>query len=320
MKKIVSAFALLTLPLILEGAVFPWEPFDRVIAVVNESPIIESEVVERVNRAHGRAKLTPKQQSAAMSRIIDKLIERALVEQEAQEQYIIVSDKKIDAHIEKLMERMNISSLDDFKKRIQATQKMKFEDYREELKISIMTEQVMSLAIGVSPPTTREAMDWYNANRQKLGFEVNVKHILLRPANASLAEEKRVNAEMKKLLQRIYAGESFESIARKHSQDPGSAQKGGDLGWVPLAELDPYFANQAYRMNKPGQLSGVVKSSFGYHIIKYLDRRPISFDSVKDRIFNMLFQQKMGEQFGKWIQQRRERSEIKIYMDNYVRG
>ncbi len=302
------------------GTGYPWVTFDRVIAVVNESPIIESEVLEKLSRTHNRQRLSQKQLSYEMSRIIDRLIERNLVVQEAQEQYIIISDQKIDLQIKKIMQRMNITNLEDFKKRIEKTQKLHYEDYREELKISLMTEQVMSLAIGVSPPTTREAMEWYNANRDKLGYEVHLKHILIRPANNTIAEEKRVNAEMKNLQQLIAGGQSFESLAAKYSQDPGSAAKGGDLGWVALAELDPYFANQAFRMNRPGQISGVVKSGFGYHLIKYLGRRPITFDNVKERIFNMLFQQKMSDQFGKWIRQRRQRSEIKIYMENYVRG
>jgi parvulin-like peptidyl-prolyl isomerase len=73
-------------------------------------------------------------------------------------------------------------------------------------------------------------------------------------------------------------------------------------------------------MYKPGQISGVVKSGFGYHLVKFMGKRQLSFDSVEDKIYNMLFQKNMQDQFHKWVQQKRMRSDIKIYMDNYSRG
>lgn len=255
-----------------------------------------------------------------MSRLLDKFIEEAIVTQEAEDQYIIVSDAKVDNHIQKIMERMRITSVKEFSERVEKTEHISYADYKEEIRKSLMTEQVMSLAIGVSPPTKKEGMQWYNANRDRLGFEVKLKHILIRPKGKSLAEEKRVNDEIKNLRRRIAGGESFESMAMKYSEDPGSASRGGDLGWVALGELDPYFANEVYRMNQPGQLSGVIKSSFGYHIVKYLGRRPITYDAVEDKIMNMLFQQKLAEQFVKWVAQRRKESDVRIYLEGYVNG
>jgi len=312
--------SILALLLCSAGTSYSWEPFDRVIAVVNDSPIIESEVHGKFSRLQKRKAIPPKKQPYEMSRLLDKLIEEALVVQEAEQQSIIISDAKVDNHIKKIMERMNISSLDDFKARVERSENTKFADYREDIRKSLITEQVMSLAIGVTPPSKKEAMEWYRLNREKLGFEVNLKHILLKPRNASLAEEKRVNEEIKKLQQRILRGESFEAVAASVSEDPVSAKKGGDLGWVVIAELDPYFANQVYRMNKPGQLSGAIKSGYGYHLVKYLGRRSITYDSVEEKIFNLLFQQKISEQFGKWIIQRRRESEVKIYMPDYLKG
>jgi peptidyl-prolyl cis-trans isomerase SurA len=157
-------------------------------------------------------------------------------------------------------------------------------------------------------------------NKDKLGFEMNLKHILMRVKNNSLAEEKRVNEEMKKVRRRLEGGESFESLAIALSEDPATANKGGDLGWVVIAELDPYMATQVFRLNQPGQLSGVIKSSYGYHIVKFLGKRPITYDAVENKIFNLLFQQKITEQFAKWVVQRRRVSEVKIYMSDYKRG
>ncbi len=296
-----------------------WEPYDKIIAVVNDRPILESEVMEKYNRLAKRKGLPAGAQKVQMSRLLDKFIEEALVLQEAQEQSIVVSDEKVENHLKKTADRMHIG-LKEYKERIEKTENISIDVYKEEIRRSMITEQVMSLAIGVSPPSKKETMEWYKANKDKLGFEVSLRHILLKPKNATLAEEKRVNEEIKKLHQRILGGESFEAIASSYSEDPASARKGGDMGWVVLAELDPYFANQVYRMAQTGQGTGVVKSAYGYHIVKLTGKRPISYESVEDKIINLLFQQKLAEQFVKWIHQRRRESEIKIYMQNYVKS
>jgi putative peptidyl-prolyl cis-trans isomerase len=302
------------------SSVFPWEMLDRVIAVVNERPIVESEVRDRYARLLQRPNLQADQPTQGISRVLDRFIEEALVAEEADNQAIIVSDEKIENHIKKIMDRNNIASLDDFKQRIQKSENIPFDDYREELRKSMITEQVMSIAIGVTPPTRKEMLAWYEANKEKLGFEVNVKHILMRPRDNSPAEERRVSEALRELMGRAYAGESFEALAAQYSEDAATVKNGGDMGWVALGEVDPYFANQVFQLNQPGQISNVIKSSYGYHIVKFLGKRQVSFEAVEDKILNMLFQQKMHEQFGKWINQRKRESDIKIYLQEYVKG
>ncbi|HPV97411.1 MAG TPA: peptidylprolyl isomerase [Spirochaetota bacterium] len=319
MKLIARASLYVLIVLTAATASHSWEPFDRVIAVVNDRPIVESEVAGRLDRLRQRKNVPANRLAYERSRLLDRFIEDSIVLQEAEQQSIVVSDEKVTNHIKKLMARMNITSMDDFKKRVEKVENLPFDEYREDVRKSLITEQVMSLAIGVTPPSRKEAMEWYNANKAKLGFEINVKHILIRPKNPSLAEEKRVIAEINALRQRIVRGEPFEQLAAQHSEDPRSAKKGGAIGWMSLAELDPYFANQVFRM-ADGQLSGAIKSGFGYHLVKFLGKRPVTFDSVEDRIVGMLFQQKLSEQFSKWVIQRRRESEVIIYMEDYVKA
>ena len=319
MKLIARASLYVLIVLTAATASHSWEPFDRVIAVVNDRPIVESEVAGRLDRLRQRKNVPANRLAYERSRLLDRFIEDSIVLQEAEQQSIVVSDEKVTNHIKKLMARMNITSMDDFKKRVEKVENLPFDEYREDVRKSLITEQVMSLAIGVTPPSRKEAMEWYNANKAKLGFEINVKHILIRPKNPSLAEEKRVIAEINALRQRIVRGEPFEQLAAQHSEDPRSAKKGGAIGWMSLAKLDPYFANQVFRM-ADGQLSGAIKSGFGYHLVKFLGKRPVTFDSVEDRIVGMLFQQKLSEQFSKWVIQRRRESEVIIYMEDYVKA
>ncbi len=303
----------------LPGAETEWQVIDRAVAVVNNRPILESTLNRRFARVRRHKTIANNRLAFEKSRLLDAMIDEQLVVQKAADDSIIVSDEKINGNVEKIMERMKIGTLDDFKKRVVAREGISWEEYREEMRVQLIKEQVMSISIGISPPSEKDATDWYNKNKDKLGFQVNIKHILLRPRNDSMAEEKRINELAKEIAARAQAGESFENLARRYSQDPVSAGKGGDLSWVLLAELDPYFASQVYQMGRIGQVSGPIRSSYGYHVVKFFGRRVTPFDAVRDRILQLLYHQNLDMQFSRWIAQRRRESEVKIYLQEYVK-
>ena len=197
--------------------IYSWELYDRVIATVNEMPIIESEIIAKLDRLQKAKNISQKNYLFEKSRMLDRYIEETLVSQTADEESIIVSDEKVDNHIEKIMKRTNIPSLDVFEKQIEQTEKITFEDYKDELKKNLMTQDVISIAIGVSPPTQQEARQYYEKNKSKVGFEVNIQHIFLRIKNDTFEENKRINKDMKELYNRVIKGERFDDIARQYS-------------------------------------------------------------------------------------------------------
>ena len=97
---------------------------------------------------------------------------------------------------------------------------------------------------------------------------VRASHILI----SGDSEESKARAE--RLLQELKAGADFEALAKANSQDPGSAVKGGDLGVFSRGRMVPEFEKTVFAMSKPGELSGLVKSQFGYHIIKLKEKHP----------------------------------------------
>ncbi|MDR3238173.1 MAG: peptidylprolyl isomerase, partial [Spirochaetia bacterium] len=203
---------------------------------------------------------------------------------------------------------------------IRQTQNQNFTDFFESLKSQILRQDFLSISLGVSPPSDQEAKDWFNANKAKLGQEMWVKHILIIPKGGSFAAEREANTKLTEIRKRILAGESFEKLAAQYSQDPGSAAQGGDLGWIMPAGLDPYFAGNVFGSYNQGGVTNVFKSGFGYHIAKYYGRRPITFEKVYPMISQKLYYEKIAEQFKKWIAQKKKESDIKIYMENYVKG
>lgn len=127
------------------------------------------------------------------------------------------------------------------------------------------------------------ARTMYNANQQKYGTpeQVRASHILIRTG------EQDAKAKMQDILQKIKAGADFEELAKTRSQDPGSAAKGGDLGYFGRGRMIEQFEKIAFGMNKPGELSDVFESPFGFHVIKLTDKKPAGvkmFAEVKDQL------------------------------------
>ncbi len=113
--------------------------------------------------------------------------------------------------------------------------------------------------------------------------EAHVQHILVK-------EEKLA----KEIIEKLKAGGDFKKLAAEHSIDPGSKQKGGDLGFIVKTQVVPSFAKAAFELEKDG-ISEPVKSQFGYHIIRQIEKRNRAlppFDTVKERIKEVLWQQK----------------------------
>lgn len=132
---------------------------------------------------------------------------------------------------------------------------------------------------------TAYAQTTYNTNPKKFESpqEIKISHILLLTATPN------ARADIEKILEKLKAGANFEEIAKAQSQDPGSAAKSGSLGFVSKGRMVKPFEDAAFKLTQPGELSPVVESSFGFHIIKLEENRPAgirSFESVKETLVN----------------------------------
>jgi putative peptidyl-prolyl cis-trans isomerase len=335
---------------------FSWDSYEKVLAVVNARAIMESDVDQKLERLKSLKKIPPSKVNYEKSRILDQMIEAEIIFETAENESILLSDprvikqlegaiskffssrvssqkeltdtvERVSKNMEKFMENRfeeKFKMDPDLKKfidYIEKKERMDFFSFFEELKVKIAREQIMSAAIGVTPPSPEEAKKWYYANKAKLGYEVHVKHILIIPKSGSLTDEKSANQKAEQVRKEIMSNPgSFESLAAKYSQDPGSAKNGGDLGWQMLAQLDPYFAGNVMKLNKRGQISGVFKSGFGYHIVKYLERKAVTYDKVEKMIMYKLYSENAQIQFEKWVKQQKEKASIKIYMEGYIKG
>ncbi len=181
----------------------------------------------------------------------------------------------------------------------------KLEEFKKlTLASALLEKEIMSK----NKVSEQEVKDYYNKHKEDFTTtsQIRASHILV-----------KTEAEANKVLERLKKGEKFEEIAKKESLDKGSAQNGGDIGYFSRGQMVPEFERAAAGL-KVGQLSGPVKTSYGYHIIKVTDRKTgpvVEFDRVKDVIYQRLSGERQKEAFDKYITEIRKNYKIEINKD-----
>ncbi|ECF0755500.1 peptidylprolyl isomerase SurA [Salmonella enterica subsp. enterica serovar Infantis] len=142
--------------------------------------------------------------------------------------------------------------------------------------------------------------------------EVHARHILLKPS--PIMNDQQARLKLEEIAADIKSGKTtFAAAAKEYSQDPGSANQGGDLGWATPDIFDPAFRDALTKLHK-GQISAPVHSSFGWHLIELLDTRKVDKTDAaqKDRAYRMLMNRKFSEEAATWMQELRASAYVKI--------
>jgi peptidyl-prolyl cis-trans isomerase C len=176
-------------------------------------------------------------------------------------------------------------------------------DIKEQLLIeSLLKKKIASNA----QLNDEELKKYYDANKDKFKKEkeINTRHILL-----------KTEEEAKQIKEKLQNGEDFVELAKKYSIDPNAKTTGGELGFYPKGSLLPEYEDIAFKLAKVGQVSGVVKSQYGYHIIRLEGTKPpafVAFDEVKDFIKQQLAQEKQKELIEKYIEDLKKSAKLTI--------
>ncbi|HEY4467956.1 MAG TPA: peptidylprolyl isomerase SurA [Klebsiella sp.] len=142
--------------------------------------------------------------------------------------------------------------------------------------------------------------------------EVHARHILLK--SSPIMNDDQARTKLEQIAADIKSGKTtFAKAAKEFSEDPGSANQGGDLGWTTPDIFDPAFRDAILRLNK-GQISAPIHSSFGWHLIELLDSRNVDRTDAaqKDRAYRMLMNRKFSEEAATWMQEQRASAYVKI--------
>jgi peptidyl-prolyl cis-trans isomerase C len=287
----------------------------EVLARVNGQPVLKSDfdrIVRNMEVGAGRP-VPPERRDEIFRNLLDQLITYTVMTQEASAKNVTVTDAEIDDRIRQM--RGNSSDA-EFKKALDA-RKMSHEQLRTDARVQLTIEKLMeSQVASTATATDADARDFYakNPDKFKQGETVRASHILLKvEAKAPEAARKQARTRIEALLKRARSGEDFAALAKQHSND-GSAAQGGDLGYFDRGTMVPPFTQAAFSL-KPGEISDVVTTDFGYHIIKLIDRKAattVPYEQVSAQIIEFLSRQKKQERAAQVVDEARKRAKIEV--------
>lgn len=258
----------------------------------------------------------PEQDAAANKQVVEQLISAELLYQAAAKQDIKGLDKEVDAKVAQGKARFKDEQ--SFIKAIKALE-MDEKDLREytrrDLLISRFVDTEFASKAAVSDAEIRA---FYDKNQDKFKTEETVRasHILIGvDEKASPADKKKAREKAEKLRKELTGGADFAVLAKANSTCP-SSQQGGDLGFFGKGQMVPSFEKAAFAL-KPGEISPVVETRFGYHIIKLTERKPAATTDIKDakaKIEEFLKEQKVDEAIKKYVADARSKAKIEILL------
>jgi peptidyl-prolyl cis-trans isomerase C len=193
--------------------------------------------------------------------------------------------------------------------------------FRNELRVFHTIQALLSQVAAEAPVqvTDQDAQAFYDTHPAafQAGERVKASHILIRiPEGATPERKEEARKKAEALLQRVRAREDFAALARQSSEDPGSAQNGGDLGTFGRGQMVPPFEQAAFAL-KAGEVSGVVETPFGFHIIKvdqHSPTRKLAFPEVKERLKAEMVQQKRQQAQQSFVNSLRAKAKIETFL------
>lgn len=253
--------------------------------------------------ADGQARLLQFKQ-----RLLDNLINQSLVEQAAKDRGITVTDAEVQKQIDQL--KAGFKDQSQFEAALKSAG-MDPSTLTAQVREQLVTQKLIeSLAANVKI-TDAQIAAYYSKNKQQFfqPAQKRAAHILFNSADKATAE---------KVLGEIKAGGDFSALAKQYSKDAASAAKGGDLGW-PTTPFVPEFQAALDKLSKGQTTSALVKTQFGWHIIRVTDTRPAvqkTLAQAKAEITQILTQQQRSDAYQKLVAELRKKAKVQVFVQD----
>jgi parvulin-like peptidyl-prolyl isomerase len=322
---------------------------DRTLATVNGQAILLSEfeknadpILDQFKKSAPPTDQTPERVADIKKRVLDQMIDDRLLVQEAKKKSIHVSQLEIDDGVKKVHTRFATEA--EFTQELQK-EGLTYDEFRTHIQDQLSTIKLIDQEVKAKTSTPSEAdiKDLFStlqsiindkpipgshtpseidelkslarAVQHRFGERVRARHILVRVApGASQEDRDKALGKAKDVLKQLKNGADFTELAKKYSDDPGSKDRGGDLGYFSHGDMVPAFEKAAFGLDV-GQTSDVVQTDYGYHVIRVEEKKAaskVNYDDVKDDLKEYLFQQRGAKRFEEYIKDLRSKSEIKI--------
>ena len=288
-----------------------------VVAKVNGEDVLKGEVEMAVRTLEQRAQSTvpAEQRDGVYRQVLDRIIGFHLLAQEARTRKVVAAPWDVDQQIGEL--KKQFPTEDAFNKMLQA-RGVTYEKLRKETEDTLAVNKMLQAEVEpLVKVQDADVQTFFEQNKARFhqNESVHASHILIRAdENADAATKAKAKAEADGILKQLKAGAKFADLAKKSSQDPGSAPNGGDLGFFPRGQMVAPFDQAAFAL-KPGQMSGVVATPFGYHIILLHETKPgrdVPFDEVKGQVKEYLQGQQREEKSQAFVEQLKAKGKVQI--------
>ncbi|HEY9479374.1 MAG TPA: peptidylprolyl isomerase [Gemmatimonadaceae bacterium] len=258
-------------------------PIDGVVAVVGNEPILRTQVEEQIGAlaASGQKMPTDSAGRAALAKqVLSTIIDEELLIHEAKAQSVEVAESEISGDVDQQLTKIRgrFSNDAEFRQQLKSAGFGTPDEYRrwlldqarrQRLQQKLFEKLRQDQKLAAAPVSEAEVDSFFQASRdqmKRLPATVTYRQIVITPTPSAKADS-AAYAKAESLLVEIRNGADFAQVAKRESMDPGSKELGGDLGWHRRGEFVPIF-DRVYFALRPGQVSPVIKTTFGYHIIK----------------------------------------------------
>ena len=301
---------------------------DRIVAIVNDDVITLSEVNEEGKALFQRVaeQAAPSELATALSQVrqsvIEKLIEKKIMLQEAVRANISVSDEDVDKAFNIILTR-NKTTIEQFRNQL-ASMGMTEKQYRENLRSQVLSSKLVNYEVRsklIIPES--KVIDYYDAHfTERVGeggyyiLQIGVSWDLP-DGNGKVSRTKEDAQKKAERIRSLALSENdFRMLAREHSDLP-SAVDGGDIGVLNKEDMSPAMLDVITK-TKPGDITPVISTAAEYQFFKVLSSQEgqiitkVPFESVKEEIYDTLYQQEIEARFDEWLKNAKNRSYIKI--------
>src|SRR3954469_12652408 len=257
-------------------------PIDRVVAIVGDQPLLWTDVLTAINQRRAQGLKVPPDsvgQAALAKTVLSELIDEEILVQKAKEMKLEVTDADITASADRQIKsiRSQFKSDEEYRAELRNAGLGSPEEYKKSLTEQYRRQNLQQKAfaelrkrakpVNVSDEDVTAAFEQSRSELQKRPPTVTFRQIIVAP-HASAAAKAKAKAKADSLLVEIRKGGDFELIAKRESMDPGTKALGGDLGWNRRGSgLVPEFEQMMFAL-RPGEVSPVIETAFGYHIIR----------------------------------------------------
>ncbi len=256
------------------------EVLDRVVAVVDDRPILESEVTEGALFLAMQLRIDPNREPERFRelqrRTLESLVTQHILLKKAEQDTVVVDAKRVESFLEQQMQTVvqQLGSEQKVEEYFGMPMRKIRRQYEEEIRKNLTVQQLRETKFANVRVSRREVEQFYATHKDSLpGVKeaVDISHILIQVQPGEQARKAALE-RMEQIKRRLDSGEDFAELARQSSDDPGSASRGGDLGFMQRGDFVREFEEVAFSL-EPGQRSDVVETQFGFHILELLERR-----------------------------------------------